>query len=74
MLYRKQYLIGIYGPLSDGEPLLALVDNIKEFAQLMQIKYTNAKVILNKVWHHNSNFIIFNRKRCSIEFIKEEEE
>ena len=72
MLYRKKYLIGIYGSLLDGEPLLALVDNIKEFSKLMGIKYTNAKVILNKIWHKNSNFIIYCGKRCTVEFIEEE--
>lgn len=72
MLYRRNYLIGIYGPLYDGEPLLALVDNIKEFAQLMRIEYSNAKVILNKLWNKHSNFIIYCGRRCTVEFIKEE--
>ena len=71
-LYRNKYLIGIYGPLCEGEPLLALVDNIREFAKLMNIKYTNAKVILNKLWNKHNNFIIYCGRRCTVEFIKED--
>jgi hypothetical protein len=68
-LYRNQYLIGIYGPVYEGEPLLGLCDNVKEFAQFMDIKESNARMILHKLFHKQTNFIRFFGKICSIEFI-----
>lgn len=68
-LYRNQFIIGIYGPLSEGEQLIGLCDNVKEFAQFMDIKETNARVILNKLFHKECNFIRFYGKICTVEFI-----
>lgn len=68
--YRKRYLIGIYGPLSDGEPLIALCDNLEEFAEFMEIKKSCAKTILIKLFNKKTNFIRCSGKCCSVAFIK----
>ena len=47
MLYRKKYLIGVYAPLSEGETLLGLCENIREFSELMKISYNSAAQILH---------------------------
>lgn len=68
-MYKKNYLIGIYGPLKEGEPLLGLCENIKEFADLLEISKNSATVILHKLWNKQTHFIRFNGKLCSVEFI-----
>ena len=72
-LFKNQYLIGIYGPLEEGETLYALLDNAQEFAQLMKINYHNAKVILNHIYNKKNNCIRFFGKLCTVEFINTEE-
>lgn len=67
--YRGSYLIGIYGPIYEGEPLLSLCDNVKEFAEVMQIKESCARMILNKLFHKQTNFIRYFGKNCSVAFI-----
>ena len=68
-MYKKNYLIGIYGSMKDGEPLLGLCENIKEFAELLNINRNTAGVILHKLWNKQTHFIRFNGKLCSVEFI-----
>lgn len=68
-MYKKSYLIGIYGPTKEGEPLLGLCENIKEFADLLDISRNTAGVILHKLWNKQTHFIRFNGKLCSVEFI-----
>ena len=68
-LYRGQYLIGIYGPEKYGETLLALCSNIREFAELMKIKYDNAVQILHYLFTKQTSFIRFQGMLCSVEFI-----
>ncbi len=72
-LFKNEYLIGIYSPLTDGETLLALVDNAHEFADLMKIKYAQAHHTLCKLFKKEINFIRFFGLNCTVEFIKEEE-
>lgn len=68
-MYRKKYLIGIYTPLSEGETLVALCANTKEFAELMGIKYENATQILHMLFTKQTRCIRFYGKLCSVEFI-----
>lgn len=68
-MYKKNYLIGIYGPIREGEPLLGLCDNIKEFSQLLGINKNTAGVILHKLWNKQTRFIRFNGRLCTVEFI-----
>lgn len=67
--YRGKFMIGIYSLLQEGETLLALCDNIKEFADLMNIKKNNAAVILHKLFINSSKNIIYNKKVRKVEFI-----
>ena len=74
MLYKKKYLIGVYGPKEEGETLLGLCDNIKEFAEFMHITYSNAEVILRLLFNKKTHFIRFFGKICTVAFILEAEE
>lgn len=72
-MYRKKYLIGVYAPVEEGETLLALCSNIKEFAELMEIKYTNAVMILHLLFTRQTSRIRFCHRLCSVEFIRDED-
>lgn len=67
--YRGKYLIGVYGPIKDGETLIALCDNGTEFAEFLGIKLTNATMILSKIWNKKCSFIRFQNMCCTVEFI-----
>ena len=68
-LYRGKYLIGVYGPLEEGETLLGLCSNISEFAQLLRITKNNAHVILHLLFTKQTHFIRFANRLCTVEFI-----
>lgn len=70
MLYKGKYLIGVYSLLSEGEQLLALVDNVHQFAQLMNITVNNASAILSKLFCHKANKIIYRGKVRTVSFIE----
>ena len=44
--YRGRFLIGVYTLINEGETLIALCENTKEFAKFMNITENNADVIL----------------------------
>ena len=71
MLYKNKYLIGIYSLLSEGEQLLALVDNANQFAKLMDISYNSASAILSKIFHHKTNYIVYQGRIRTLEFIED---
>jgi hypothetical protein len=71
-LYRKKYNIGIYSPVSDGETLLALVDNVSEFAELLNVSVACASMILKNIYTNKIKHIRYNHKLCLVEFIKED--
>lgn len=73
-MYRKKYLIGIYEPISKGETLVALCSDIREFAQLMKISYSNAVQILHLLFTKQTRCIRFYGELCSVEFIETDEE
>lgn len=70
MLYKGKYLIGVYSLLSEGEQLLALVDNSSQFAKLMGITIYNASTILNNLFKHKTNKIIYHGKIRTVAFIE----
>ena len=72
-LYKNQYIIGIYGPEEEGETLLAICDNTREFSEFMEISIYDASTILNKLYNHINNFIKIGHKLCTVAFIKEED-
>ena len=70
MYYKNKYMIGIYSLLEEGEQLLALVDNVSQFAKLMNITINNAKTIIYKLFSKKSNYIIYCGKIRTVEFIE----
>lgn len=74
MLYRKKYLIGIYSPKNTGETLLGLCSSIREFQELMHIKYDNAVQILHYLFTKQTHFIRFAGMLCTVEFILDKTE
>lgn len=73
-LYKQLYNIAVYSDLKDGETLLALCDNAKEFANYLKVSENSARAILSKVFHGKTRYIIVNNKIRFIEFIIIEEE
>ena len=73
-LYKNKYLIGVYAPIEEGETLIALCDNAKEFAELLDVPRTNADSMLTRLFNGSHQFIRFLNKCCKVEFIDMEEE
>ncbi len=73
-LFKNKYLIGVYGPLSEGETLLGLCYNTEEFGKLLGISKQSATVILHYLFTGKTNFIRFNGKICTVAFILDVEE
>lgn len=73
-LYKGKYLIGVYSLVSEGETLLALVNNIGEFARLMNINYRTALVTLNNLFKSKTNYIRYNGKIRTVAFIEDIDE
>lgn len=73
-LYRGEYMIGVYAPIEEGETLLALCMNAGEFAELMRITKKNATQILHYVFTGKMSGVRFDRRVCSIAFIKDDQE
>ena len=70
-LYRNRYMIGVYSWISEGETLLALVDNVREFAKLMNIKESTARVILNNLFLNKTKYIRYFGRIRTVEFIED---
>ncbi len=68
-MYRKKYLIGIYEPVSRGETLIGLCNDIREFAEFIGVKYDNAVQILHYLFTKQTNSIRFHGMLCTVEFI-----
>ena len=73
-LYKNRYMIGIYSLLSEGETLLALVNNHKEFAALLGIKETDASAILSNLFKNKTSYIRFRGRIRTVAFIEEIED
>lgn len=73
-MYRKKYLIGVYMPESEGETLIGLCTCIREFAELMNIKYEHAVQVLHLLFTKQTRFIRFRGMLCSVAFILDVEE
>ena len=74
-LYKGKYLICVYAPAYEGETLLALCQDIGEFAQLTGASWKVAQVAL----YHMMKGMISNRirlwgKLCTVEFVEEGED
>lgn len=72
--YKGKYMIGIYAPIDQGETLLRLCDNIKEFANVLGITRDNAGMILHAMYTRTHKYIRFNGMKCSVEFIEVEDD
>ena len=73
MLYRNHYLIGVYAPKNEGETLLALCENSQEFAELLEISIESSRMILSNIFRGKYNLIRFFGRKCTVEFIREDE-
>lgn len=69
-LYRNIYNIAVYSDIKDEETLLALCDNVKEFAEFLKTSINSASTILKKLWDKKSSYIVVNHAICTVEFIK----
>ena len=67
--YKKKYCIGVYAPKSEGETLIALLDNISEFAKFMNIRRDNASEILRLLFNKKCSHLRYKNKLCTVEFI-----
>lgn len=67
--YRNEYCIGVYMSYTNNNMCLGICDNIKEFAEFMEIKPSDASMILSKAFRNQIEFIRFNGYKCKIEFI-----
>lgn len=72
MLYRKEFIIGVYYDYENNDSLIALVDNSREFADFMGITIYNASTILKAAFDKKTTFFRYRGKRAKICFIKEE--
>lgn len=67
-MYKGQYMIGIY-TYDELELCENIMDTANEFAEYLNISLSLARVILSKVFHGVTNYIIVNGRRKKIEFI-----
>lgn len=72
-LYKKIYNIAVYGPVKEGETLLALCDNAKEFAEFLKTTENSARAILSKLFNKKSQYLIINNKLVTVEFLNLED-
>ena len=72
--YRGKYLIAVYSLLSEGETLLALCENVREFAKYLKVSEKSARVTLTHLFNKNTKFIRLNGKIRTVEFIEYENE
>ena len=74
MLYKNRYLIGFYSPVSDGETLVGLCANVREFSEMMGIGVTYAYQVLNRLFTKKQRFVMVRGRLCTAEFIPEDDE
>ena len=68
--YRGKFLIGVYSLISEGETLLALCDNTREFAKFLKVSYNDASTILKNIFDGKHKFIKLDGKLRTVEFIE----
>lgn len=68
LYYRNKYIIGLY-TMDKYETCITIVDNLREFASLMEISPKHASVILHKAFKKESDYILFSHSRVKIEFL-----
>ena len=71
--YRGKYMIAVYSLLHEGETLLALCDNTKEFAEYLKTTENAAKMALSELFRGKRKFIKCSGKIRLVEFIDSEE-
>ena len=69
-IYMNKYIIGIYNKDSEDDSCITVLDNAREFAEFMQIKIQQARVVLSKAFNHKIGYIRLNNMRCEIVFIE----
>lgn len=71
--YRGKFLIGVYSLIQEGETLLALCDNVKEFASFLKTSESSARVILQNIYKGKIKYVVVNHKFATVELIEENE-
>lgn len=72
--YRGKFMIAVYSLLHEGETLLALCDNIKEFATYLGVSENSASKTLIYLYNGMTKHIRLNGKLRTVEFIDVEED
>ena len=70
--YRGKFMIRVYSLLHEGETLLALCDNTKEFANFLKTTENAARMALSDLFNGKRNYIKLNGKIRTVEFIEVE--
>lgn len=74
-LYKGKYLICVYAPAYEGETLLALCQDVAEFAELTGASRKVAHVILCQMANGTRpNRIRLFGRPCAVEFVEEGED
>ena len=68
--YRGKFMIGVYSLLHEGETLLALCDNVREFADFLNVSENSARVTLTYLYNGLTKYIKLNGKLRKVEFIE----
>lgn len=68
--YRGKFMIGVYSLLHEGETLLALCDNVREFADFLNVSENCARVTLTYLYNGLTKYIKLNGKLRKVEFIE----
>ena len=67
--YRGRFMIGIYALEHEGETCLAICENVREFAKLMETSEASARMILQYFFEGKSKKLVFQKKFRTLEFI-----
>ena len=67
--YKGKYLIGIYALKNEGETLLALCENVRELAKVLQTAEYNVRNILSHLKKGTQKYIVFANKLRTLELI-----
>lgn len=72
-LYKSIYNIAVYGPVKEGETLIALLDNAKEFAEFLKTSENSARAILSKLYNKKAQHLVIDNRMVTVEFLNLEE-
>lgn len=71
--FRGRFMIGVYALKHEGETLLALCDNIREFASYLNRSEEYARITISQIETGYKKFIKLNGKLRTVELIEVED-